>query len=286
MSETLRHSPPRLEDADFERLTSILREAFGWELGREARASMELRLRRRLEELSLPAFHDYVWLLTYDRRRADELAVVADLLSVRETYFFREEYQLRAFSDEILPQLAGRGRRVRVWSAGCASGEEAYTVAILGLESPATGGDGVDVFASDIAPAALAAARRGEYDAAALRQTPPGVRSRWFAEQDGRFRVDERVRERVRFARLNLTSDPNPPDRFDVIFCRNVSIYFSVAAKRALARRLFDALTPGGFLLLGHAESLLAVTSDFEVVTLRNDLVYRRPAGVDEGGQA
>lgn len=273
---------PRLTDADAERLSAIFREAFGWEMPPESRTAIELRLRRRLVELSLPAFSDYVWLLTYDRRRADELQHVADLLTTRETYFFREQYQLRAFVEEILPAVvASRAdpKRLRVWSAGCASGEEAYTLAILASESPAMNGWEPEIFGSDISPAALAAARRGEYDEGALRQMPLSTRERWFQVRDGgRWSVDDRLRERVRFGAFNLASDPNPPGPFDVIVCRNVTIYFSGAAKKRLARLLWEALRPGGWLLLGHAESFVSITSDFELVTLKNDLVYRRPA--------
>src|SRR4051812_20088956 len=128
---------PELSPQDAERLAAIFRDAFGWEVPPEMRTTIELRLRRRLAELSLPAFSDYVWLLTYDRRRGEELQHVADLLTTRETYFFREQYQLKAFADEILPALSKPEKKLRVWSAGCASGEEAYTLAILALESAA-----------------------------------------------------------------------------------------------------------------------------------------------------
>jgi len=275
--------PPRLADAEFARIAEILRDAFGWDVGPEWRPNLEHKLRRRLADLSLPGFSDYVWLLTYDRRKAEELAHAADLLTTRETYFFREQYQLKAFTDEILPLVAPRAREekrpVRVWSAGCASGEEAYTLAMLAMESPALLGGTVEVFGTDVSPAALAAARRAEYDASSLRQTTPRMRERWFTAREGRFVVDDRARACVRFGLANLATDPPPPGPFDVAVCRNVAIYFVGAAKRRLARTLHDALVPGGWLLLGHAESLVSVTTEFELVTLTNDLVYRRPGG-------
>ena len=168
--------------------------------------------------------------------------------------------------------------KLRVWSAGCASGEEAYTLAILASESRAMTGWECEIFGSDISPAALAAARRGEYDDGALRQMPLATRDRWFQSKEGRWSVDDRLRARVRFGAFNLASDLDPPGPFDVIVCRNVTIYFSGVAKKRLARQLWESLHPGGWLLLGHAESFVSVTSDFELVTLKNDLVYRRPA--------
>lgn len=270
----------RLSDVDAGRLAALFKDAFGWEFGPESRLVMETRLKRRLTELSLPAFSDYVWLLTYDRRRAEELEHVADLLTTRETYFFRESYQLAALSEEIFPVIAERvprGGLVRIWSAGCASGEEAYTLAILALESSALAGRSVEVFGSDVSPAALASARRGEYDLHALRETPSAMRTKWFVDRGGRWSPADEVRARVRFGALNLALDAPPPEPFDVVVCRNVLIYFSAPTKRELAGRFHRALHPGGWLLLGHAESLVSVTSEFELVTLRNDLVYRRP---------
>lgn len=271
----------KLSDAEASRLAALLEEHFGWELGPESRPLLERRLERRLAELSLPAFADYIWLLAYDRRRVDELQHLADLLTTRETYFFREAYQLRALSEEIFPGIAKSNSdpTLRIWSAGCASGEEAYTLAMLALDSRALEGWTIDIFGSDLSPAALAHARRGEYEASALREMPAVARSRWMqpAGERSRWSVSDRVRACVRFGAQNLLSDPPPQGPFDVIVCRNVTIYFSPAAKKSVAKTFLDLLKPAGWLLLGHAESLVSVTSDFELVTLENDVVYRRP---------
>jgi chemotaxis protein methyltransferase CheR len=263
---------------EIDRLRAIFREAFGWEFGAEARTLFETRLKRRLSELSLPAWADYLYLLTYDRRRLEELARVADLLTTRETYFFREGYQLAALREEILPLLARESRPVSIWSAGCASGEEAYTVAMVSAEA----GIPVEVLGTDVSPAALATARRGEYEDRSLRETPIATRDRWFERRDDRWVVRDELKRMVRFTGANLLGDPKPEGPFDAVLCRNVIIYFSQDAKRRLAARLWHAIRPGGWLLLGHAESLVSVSGEFELVTLENDLVYRRPASLGE----
>ncbi len=276
----------RLAEEEASRLAALLNEQFGWDLGPDARTVLEKKLERRVAELSLPTFADYVRLLTYDRRRAEELTHLADVLTTRETYFFREAYQLRALSEEIFPRLARENaatKTLRIWSAGCASGEEVYTIAMLALDCKELEGFTIDVFGSDVSPAALAQARRGEYESGALREMPAVARARWMTPVDGtqRWGVSDRVRARVRFGAQNLLADPLPQSApFDVVLCRNVTIYFSAEARKQVARSFLDALRPGGWLLMGHAESLVSVTSDFELVTLKNDVVYRKPAAI------
>lgn len=277
----------RLEEPDARRLAGMFRERFGWEFGPEARVVFESRLGRRRRELSI-GWPEYVERIVHAGEGGPgELEQIADLLTTRETYFFREGYQLRTLTAEILPRLL-RDRPIRIWSAGCSSGEEAYTVAMLALET--LGGRPFEVIGTDVAPAALAAAQRGVYDAHALRETPAAARDRWFVAERGagtgpagedlpdRWRVADEVRRWVSFSHRNLATDAPPPGPFDVILCRNVIIYFALEAKKRLARTFFESLAPGGWLLLGHAESLVAVTRDFDLVTLSNDVVYRRPA--------
>ncbi len=183
----------------------------------------------------------------------------------------------------MLPALAdarARQRRLRVWSAGCSTGEEAYTIAILILESGLFEGWRIDVFGTDISRAALARARKGEYGRHALRETEDADRVRFFEPVgEDRWRIVDRVRRIVSFGHLNL-ADPRTfalVGTVDAIFCRNVLIYFSAEVKRRLIGHFFDHLAPGGYLLLGHSESLLNLSTDFELVHLEYDLVYRRP---------
>jgi chemotaxis protein methyltransferase CheR len=203
-------------------------------------------------------------------------------VTVNETYFFREDYQLRAYQQEVLPMLLATERdRLSVWSAGCSTGEEVYSIAIATLESAVLNGARCDVrvFGSDISRRCVAAARRGVYGPSSFRATPPEMRRRWFSERAGGVHVSEQVRASCQFGHLNLLDSVRAAvvGRVDVIFCRNVLIYFDDVSRRRVIDMFYDRLLPGGFLLLGHSESLLNVSTAFELVHLREDLVYRKP---------
>lgn len=280
-----RAAPPRLSEEDAARLRSLLGDVFGWELGPESKVAMEGRLRRRLTELGLDSFVEYVGRLSLAATRAGELEHLADLLTTRETYFFREGYQLEAFAQEIVPAIvaaksaAGAPRTLRVWSAGCASGEEPYTLAMLVMDHPLLAGWALEVHASDVSATALAQARTGEYDDGAVRKLPGEMLTTHFTKTPaGKWRVNDDVRALVRIEAANLAAGEGPPGPFDVIVCRNVLIYFSTVAKKFLADRFLERLEPGGWLLLGHAESMATVSRAFELAQLQRDVVYRRPA--------
>jgi chemotaxis protein methyltransferase CheR len=213
-------------------------------------------------------------------RRA-ELEELIERVTTNETYFFREQYQLDAFRFEILPELLDRqprGRRLSIWSAGCSSGEEAYTIAMLILETGKFGGWDIRVFGSDISKRVLAAARKGVYGRASFRSTDPHLQRRWFREVDGKHQVRDEVRQLVSFGQINLVEDASVLlGDVDVIFCRNVLIYFDQASRRRVIDTLYRKLNKGGYLLLGHSESLINLTTAFELVHLKNDMVYRKP---------
>lgn len=250
---------------------------------------LERRLMRRLEHRQLKTFQEYYHFLRYDRKREEELSLLIDNLTTNETYFFRESPQLRAFSEEILPVLRETHlprKTLRIWSAGCSTGEEAYTIAILLLESGDWWRDWhVEIVGSDINQRVLHTARGGVYKKGAHRATSPAMLAKYFIEEDkGNFRIIDRVRELVSFSYLNLL-DPNKISligRVDVIFCRNVIIYFDKEAKKKLIASFYDKLREGGYLLLGHSESLINISNAFELLTLKNDMVYRKPVRTRE----
>lgn len=245
---------------------------------------LERRLSRRLEQHRLKSFEEYYRFLRYDRKREDELVVLVDNLTTNETYFFRESPQLRAFSEEILPELrqtlADR-KTLRIWSAGCSTGEEPYTIAILLLESGEWWRDWqVEILGSDISQRVLHTARKGVYKKNAHRATSPEMLSKYFIEEEkGNYRVIDMVRELVSFSSLNLL-DPYKTglvSNVDVIFCRNVIIYFDKEAKKKVISSFHDKLREGGYLLLGHSESLINISNAFLLRTLKNDMVYQKP---------
>jgi chemotaxis protein methyltransferase CheR len=244
---------------------------------------MERRLWPRLEALGLRDFGRYHHHLRYDARRREELEAAVEALTTHETYFFREPNQLKAFTDEILPALQLRkapARRLRIWSAGCSTGEEAYTIAMLLQQSRRFEDWDVEVYGTDISRRVLATARRAEYGPSSLRATSPELVSRFFVQLGAnKVRVRDDVRAWVSFGQLNLLDEEacRLVPQMDVVFCRNVMIYFDVPARRRVLQVFHEKLIPGGYLMLGHSENLLNLGADFELVHLRGDLAYRKP---------
>ena len=245
---------------------------------------LERRLSRRLEQHRLKNFEEYYHFLKYDRKREEELVVLIDNLTTNETYFFRESPQLRAFSDEILPELRrslANRKVLRIWSAGCSTGEEPYTIAILLLESGDWWRDWqVEILGSDINQRVLHTARKGVYKKSAHRATSPEMLAKYFVQDEkSDYRIIDRVKELVSFSSVNLL-DPHKTSlisNMDVIFCRNVIIYFDRDAKKKVIESFYQKLREGGYLLLGHSESLINISNAFMLRTLKNDMVYQKP---------
>lgn len=282
---------PQLGPEDFRVLRDAVSGFCGLELSLEQRASVERRLRERLMLLGLDSFTEYVRLLRDEpqprggRSLGDattELDEAVECLTTHETYFNREAYQLRAFREEVIPMLAKQAatrKRLAVWSAGCSTGEEVYTIAAMLLEAPELVGFDLLVYGSDISRRCLAHARRGVYGPSAFRVTPPEFRRRWFHERESGTVVSDRLRQICHFGHLNLLEPERATavGRVDAVFCRNVLIYLESRARRRVIDLFHERLYPGGVLLLGHSESLLNVSTAFELLHLRDDLVYRRP---------
>jgi chemotaxis protein methyltransferase CheR len=273
----------------------LLRDLFvvrtGLQFGSEARFALERRLRERLMVLKLASFADYHHYLRFGTQASAEWDEAIDLLTTNETYFFREDRQLRAFQNEVLPMLEAQARgrrRLAVWSAGCSTGEEAYTIGILLTQSMlfprrALPGESppwdVRIYGSDISRRCVAAARRGVYGESSFRATSIETRRAFFHERPDGWHVAEPIRQLCHFGQMNLLDEDRSRvlGRADAIFCRNVLIYFDARARKAAIEVLYDRLNPGGILLLGHSESLLNVSTAFELLHLRDDLVYRKP---------
>jgi chemotaxis protein methyltransferase CheR len=245
---------------------------------------VQRRLAPRVDALSLADFTDYYRFLrsTSPELRRAELEEIVERVTTNETYFFRENYQLDAFRLEVLPELyqrRPRGRRLAIWSAGCSSGEEAYTAAMLIQETGLFSDWEVRVFGSDISRRVLAIARKGIYGRASFRATEARLQRRYFRESDGKHQVRDEVRQMVSFGQINLFDEPQAMlvGDIDVIFCRNVLIYFDQASRKKVIDTLYKKLVKGGYLLLGHSESLINVTTAFELCHLKNDMVYRKP---------
>jgi chemotaxis protein methyltransferase CheR len=217
-----------------------------------------------------------------NRPERDEWSVLAPEITVAETYFFRNIEQFRAFAEICLPErvrACAGARRLSLLSAGCASGEEAYTLAILAGEQLLTPTRDVAIVGVDVNAAALKRAARARFPAWSLRETPPEIRERWFHPEDKEFRLDERARDAVRFEMRNLAEDDPElwqPARYDAVFCRNVMMYFTPEQSRALIARIVRSLAPGGYLFLGHAETLRGLSQDFHLRHTHGTFYYQR----------
>ena len=234
-------------------------------------------LRRRIAATGLRSFDAYLARLTDAATMPAELRAIGDQLTVGETYFFRNPNHFRAVREQVLMRAQGRERALRILSAGCASGEEAYTLAIIVREAL---GDAARarILGIDINPTLLERARRGRYTPWSLRATPLEAQERWFRSADGHFELDESVRTSVSFEERNLMEDDAGfwcAGAFDLIFCRNVLIYFSSEAVRAAVARFAGALAPGGHLFLGDAENLRAQSHDFHLHHTHDTFYYQ-----------
>ena len=242
---------------------------------------LQKRLSPRARELNFDSFQKYFYFLQYDPRAESEFDQIYDLVTTNETYFFREPAQLTAFIEEIVPDILSKKpiKKVRVWSAGCSSGEEPYSIAILLQEAGWYERAAFEIFASDINQQVLQKARRGQYRESAFRSTEATLRDKYFVrEADGSWKIKDEVRNRVSFGRLNLYDEARVSllGHLDIIFCRNVIIYFDDSSKRVVVTNFYNRLVDGGYLLLGHSESLISLSTQFKLRHLKNDMVYQR----------
>ena len=275
---------PPMTDREFRWFADLVRSHCGISFANETRFLLERRIARRMRELGITSLAAYQYELRRESRRDGELAALIDEITTNETYFFRERSQLRALVGEILPEaLVARRERgggpVSVWSAGCSSGEEPYSIVILAREAGFDPERDLRVYATDISRRMMKRARAGNYREGSFRETEPALRTRYFEEKDGLWTVSDSVKKCVDFIHLNLMDRSRAAllGAMDVILCRNVMIYFDADTKREVIQTFENKLRPGGHLLLGHSESLINVSSGLELRHLKSDLVYRKP---------
>jgi chemotaxis protein methyltransferase CheR len=242
---------------------------------------LQKRLSPRAVALNFDSFQKYYYFLQYDPRADSEFDQIFDVVTTNETYFFREPAQLGAFIEEIVPEMLEKkgGRKLRIWSAGCSSGEEVYTIAMLLNEKGYFDRHQIEIFGSDINQQVLAKARKAVYRENSFRATEPETRDRYFErESDSTWRLRDSLRNRVSFGRLNLYDDARVSllGFLDIIFCRNVIIYFDDASKRTVVQNFYNRLLDGGYLLLGHSESLISLSTQFKLRHLKHDMVYQK----------
>jgi chemotaxis protein methyltransferase CheR len=268
--------PSSINDQDFSRFQSLLYKLAGIYLAPSKKVLLVGRLTKRLRALELDSFGDY-YRLVASGEHPQELQTMVDLLTTNETYFFREPKHFDFLAGEILPQRP-RGAPFEIWSAACSSGEEPYTMAMVLAENL---GDGPwKIHASDISTQVLERARRGHYPLERAQGIPPALLRKYclkgVREQAGTFLINRELRSRIQFRQVNLIEPPPAIGPVDVIFLRNVMIYFDQDTKRKVVGNLLTRLKPGGWFIVGHSETLNGIV-EADQLKAQRPTIYRKP---------
>jgi chemotaxis protein methyltransferase CheR len=268
-----------LNEHELSEIRMLIEERTGIHFDDSRERFFSTRVREHLREKGYGRGMD---LLRAIRKTNVEYEALLERLLTQETTFFRYPAVFEAFEKRVLPELHVKKfwrnpRTLRVWSAGCSTGEEPYSIAITILESLSFADAwNVEILATDVGRQALKQAERGIYSGRSIASVREKQLANHFSKVDGGYQVKARIRKLVSFAQLNLAS-PVYVGRMDLIFCMNVLIYFSEERRRAMVQRFFDALEPGGYLFLGHSESISKMPVKFQAIVLGDCILYRKP---------
>ena len=278
----------RITQEEFRRLCDYLYRRTGLVFTEARRYFVERRVTDRMAETGMTSFSNY-----FARLRGDldgEVERFINALTVNETYFYREDHQLTCLTSDLLNErvrMKRPGEALRIWSIPCSTGEEPYSIAIWLLENwPQVDAHDVEIIGSDIDTNVLKEARAGIFGERALMRLTPKLIDKYFvASEPGRWQILDDLRQSVRFTAVNIVerSETRPHGLFDVIFCRNVLIYFDNSSRRVAAENLYENLAPGGYICLGHTESMSRISPIFEVCRFADAIVYRRPLEISDG---
>lgn len=270
-------SIPPLSDSVFKQLRDFIYEKSGIYIADTKKYLVEKKLATRVQDRHLNTFDDYLSQIRYSAN-ADELNKLYDAITTNETYFFREPQQLSVCVDSVIPQVMEKkgSKDIKIWSAACSTGEEAYTLVLMLLEKRCC--NRIEVVASDISNEVLDAAKKAAYGSYAMRNVPEAYLKKYFKSNGWTQELDASVKNVVRFMNINLidSAKMRSVQGMDVVFCRNVLIYFDDKAKQKAVGLLYDSLRPGGFLFVGSAESLHSVTRAFKPVMFDKVVAYQR----------
>jgi len=275
----------KITDAEFTQLRDYIYSQSGIFVADSRKYLVENRLAARLKDLNLNSFAEYHYYLQYDPDRRQEHNRLFEVITTNETSFYRNPPQLKVFQDNVLPGVldalrAQRHKKLRIWSAGCSTGEEPYTLAIILMEvlrSELPSWD-VRITANDLSEAVVAAARQGAYSEYTLRTTPKDIVARYFKQDGQQFLIKPEVKRLVSFGQINLSNRDQLKrvERSQIVFCRNVIIYFDDEMKKNVIGAFYDNLLPGGYLFIGHSESLHNISRVFRPKHLPGAIIYRK----------
>lgn len=267
----------RLSDSEFDQIRELIHAVTGISMNESKRQLVCRRLGGRISELGMTCFAEYIELLKSGN--AHEVEVFSNAVTTNLTSFFRENHHFDYFANSILPQLNSHNnhgsQRLRIWSAGCSTGEEPYSIAMTLQESPIDLARwNAKILATDLDSDVLGHCRKGHYSAQTLTKVPPALRHKYFKNAAaGSADVAPKLRSLIQFNQLNLMAEWPMTGKFDLIFCRNVIIYFDKPTQRKLVDRFADILADDGHLIIGHSESLLNVSQRFSLI---GKTIYRK----------
>ena len=271
----------RLTDDEFKKFAKLIYEESGIFLKETKITLLSNRLRKRLGPLNLKEFsdyYDYLQRLTGEQKKK-EYELLLDVVSTNETYFFRNERHFEAFSDYCLTEIAKnkKEKKLKIWSAACSTGEEPYTLAICVLEQMHLfPGWHIEIIATDIAPSVLEFAREGIYSGRRIEKVAPEHLNKYFTlidKERGVYRINDQCKKLVNFHYHNFFKSPFP-DQVDVIFCRNVMIYFDKIHQRELVAGFYKSIVDDGYLFIGHSETLHSISDDFSYRKILESPIY------------
>lgn len=286
---TLKRTSPGLGYGDYLRFSEFVRERCGLHFSTSRRRDLETGILRAFGESTFTNLDDYYHALLDSRNGSIELDILVNILTIGETHFFRNDSQINALFTDILPGIIKRKRHMktlRIWSAGCSTGEEPYSIAMLLRELlPDIDDWSITILGTDINTEVIAKAKNAVYSEWAFRETrAKQLRLRYFTKNGNRYALAPKIREMVSFAQLNLVEDTYPAYEtnttfMDLILCRNVTIYFTQAITEKVINRFHDALNEPGWLIIGHSEHSITTYSDFKIHNFPNSIVYQKTDG-------
>lgn len=265
-----------LQDSTFKQIAGFIYDKSGIHIPETKKYLVENRLSKVVEDFNLKSFDEFLTHIKYSTN-GNKLSRLFDAITTNETYFFREPDQLDVFVREVVPKITAQGGgSLRIWSAACSTGEEPYTLSMMLKGShPLLRSE---ISGSDLSEGAIESAKRALYNSYSVRNMPPAYLAKYFVKNGENYALRDDIKKTVRFAVANLmnTREVATLRSMDVIFCRNVLIYFDDKAKRSVVSLLYDCLRPGGYLLIGSSESLHNVTRAFRPVMINKTVVYQR----------
>jgi chemotaxis protein methyltransferase CheR len=274
---------PSISEVDFEKFREFFYRKTGIQFDTSKRYFVDKRLIERIEATKSEDFRNYFIKLRFETS-GTEMQELVNLMTVNETYFFRENYQFDCMVNHMLDELVltrKPGSRIRIWSVPSSTGEEPYSIAIYLLERwPRINEFDVEIMSSDIDTTVLKSAQTAVYSARSVSNLPKSYLNKYFKQlEDDSWRLSRDIVDAVEFSRVNLTeaADTRKFRDIDLIFCRNLLIYFDDISRRVAAEAMYDALRPGGFLCLGHSESMSRISSLFSVRRFPDAMVYQKP---------